>query len=161
MMEYQDDLVCLMMLEQGKLLVEVKGEISYVVLFIEWFVEEGKCIYGDMISGYQVDKWLLVIKQFIGVIVVIILWNFFLVMIICKVGFVLVVGCIMVFKFVSQMLFFVLVLVELVQCVGIFVGVFNVVIGLVGDIGGELISNLLVCKLLFIGLMEIGCQLME
>lgn len=161
LMEYQDDLVCLMILEQGKLLVEVKGEISYVVFFIEWFVEEGKCIYGDIIFGYQVDKCLIVIKQLIGVIVVIMLWNFLVVMIICKVGLVLVVGCIMVLKFVSQMLFFVLVLAELVICVGILVGVFNVVIGLVGVVGNELISNLLVCKLLFIGLIEIGCQLME
>lgn len=161
MMEYQDDLVRLMIFEQGKLLVEVKGEISYVVFFIEWFVEEGKCIYGDIIFGYQVDKCLIVIKQLIGVIAVIMLWNFLAVMIICKVGLVLAVGCIMVLKFVSQMLFFVLVLVELVICVGVLVGVFNVVIGLVGVVGNELISNLLVCKLLFIGLIEIGCQLME
>lgn len=161
MMEYQDDLARLMIFEQGKLLVEAKGEISYVVFFIEWFVEEGKRIYGDIIFGYQVDKRLIVIKQSIGVIAVITSWNFSAAMIIRKVGSALVVGCIMVLKFVSQTSFFALALAELAIRAGVSVGVFNVVIGSAGAVGNELISNSLVRKLSFIGSIEIGRQLME
>lgn len=138
----------------------MKGEIGYVVLFFEWFVEEGKCVYGDMILMLVSDKCIVVMKEVIGVCVVIMLWNFLVVMIMCKVGLVFVVGCLIVVKLVEVMLFFVFVMVVFVECVGVLVGVFSVVMGDLKVIGGELMLNLIVCKLLFMGLMLVGCLLM-
>lgn len=161
MMEHQDDLARLMTLEQGKPLAEAKGEISYAASFIEWFAEEGKRIYGDTIPGHQADKRLLVIKQPIGVTAAITPWNFPSAMITRKAGPALAAGCTMVLKPASQTPFSALALAELAQRAGIPAGVFNVVTGSAGDIGGELTSNPLVRKLSFTGSTEIGRQLME
>ncbi|SUE72807.1 succinate-semialdehyde dehydrogenase [Ectopseudomonas oleovorans] len=76
LMENQDDLGRLMTLEQGKPLAEAKGEIAYAASFIEWFAEEAKRVYGDVIPGHQPDKRLIVIKQPIGVTAAITPWNF-------------------------------------------------------------------------------------
>ncbi len=161
MMEHQDDLARLMTLEQGKPLAEAKGEISYAASFIEWFAEEGKRIYGDTIPGHQADKRLIVIKQPIGVTAAITPWNFPSAMITRKAGPALAAGCTMVLKPASQTPFSALALAELAQRAGIPAGVFNVVTGSAGDIGGELTSNPLVRKLSFTGSTEIGRQLME
>ncbi|EBB8132709.1 NADP-dependent succinate-semialdehyde dehydrogenase I [Salmonella enterica] len=161
MIEHQDDLARLMTLEQGKPLAEAKGEISYAASFIEWFAEEGKRIYGDTIPGHQADKRLLVIKQPIGVTAAITPWNFPSAMITRKAGPALAAGCTMVLKPASQTPFSALSLAELAQRAGIPAGVFNVVTGSAGDIGGELTSNPLVRKLSFTGSTEIGRQLME
>lgn len=160
-MEHQDDLAHLMTLEQGKPLAEAKGEISYAASFIEWFAEEGKRIYGDTIPGHQADKRLLVIKQPIGVTAAITPWNFPSAMITRKAGPALAAGCTMVLKPASQTPFSALALAELARRAGIPAGVFNVVTGSAGDIGGELTSNPLVRKLSFTGSTEIGRQLME
>ncbi|ECJ2546982.1 NADP-dependent succinate-semialdehyde dehydrogenase [Salmonella enterica subsp. arizonae] len=161
MMEHQDDLARLMTLEQGKPLAEAKGEISYAASFIEWFAEEGKRIYGDTIPGHQADKRLLVIKQPIGVTAAITPWNFPSAMITRKAGPALAAGCTMVLKPASQTPFSALALAELAQRAGIPAGVFNVITGSAGDIGGEMTSNPLVRKLSFTGSTEIGRQLME
>ncbi|ECI4179382.1 succinate-semialdehyde dehydrogenase (NADP(+)), partial [Salmonella enterica subsp. diarizonae] len=161
MMEHQDDLARLMTLEQGKPLAEAKGEISYAASFIEWFAEEGKRIYGDTIPGHQADKRLIVIKQPIGVTAAITPWNFPSAMITRKAGPALAAGCTMVLKPASQTPFSALALAELAQRAGLPAGVFNVVTGSAGDIGGELTSNPLVRKLSFTGSTEIGRQLME
>ncbi len=161
MMENQDDLARLMTLEQGKPLAEAKGEISYAASFIEWFAEEGKRIYGDTIPGHQADKRLLVIKQPIGVTAAITPWNFPAAMITRKAGPALAAGCTMVLKPASQTPFSALALAELANRAGIPAGVFNVVTGSAGAVGGELTSNPLVRKLSFTGSTEIGRQLME
>ncbi|HHN5426916.1 TPA: NADP-dependent succinate-semialdehyde dehydrogenase [Klebsiella pneumoniae] len=163
MMENQDDLARLMTLEQGKPLAEAKGEISYAASFIEWFAEEGKRIYGDTIPGHQADKRLLVIKQPIGVTAAITPWNFPAAMITRKAGPALAAGCTMVLKPASQTPFsaLALALAELANRAGIPAGVFNVVTGSAGAVGGELTSNPLVRKLSFTGSTEIGRQLME
>ncbi|HDJ2742743.1 TPA: NADP-dependent succinate-semialdehyde dehydrogenase [Salmonella bongori] len=161
MMEHQDDLARLMTLEQGKPLAEAKGEISYAASFIEWFAEEGKRIYGDTIPGHQADKRLIVIKQPIGVTAAITPWNFPSAMITRKAGPALAAGCTMVLKPASQTPFSALALAELAHRAGIPAGVFNVVTGSAGDVGGELTSNPLVRKLSFTGSTEIGRQLME
>ena len=153
MMENQDDLARLMTLEQGKPLAEAKGEISYAASFIEWFAEEGKRIYGDTIPGHQADKRLLVIKQPIGVTAAITPWNFPAAMITRKAGPALAAGCTMVLKPASQTPFSALALAELANRAGIPAGVFNVVTGSAGAVGGELLS--------FTGSTEIGRQLME
>ena len=158
--ENQDDLARLMTLEQGKPLAEAKGEIVYAASFIEWFAEEAKRIYGDVIPGHQPDKRLIVIKQPIGVTAAITPWNFPAAMITRKAGPALAAGCTMVLKPASQTPFSAFALAELAQRAGIPAGVFSVVSGSAGDIGSELTSNPIVRKLSFTGSTEIGRQLM-
>ncbi|WP_460135111.1 NADP-dependent succinate-semialdehyde dehydrogenase [Pseudomonas sp. S1_E04] len=156
----QDDLACLMTLEQGKPLAEAKGEIAYAASFIEWFAEEGKRVYGDIIPGHQPDKRLLVIKQPIGVTAAITPWNFPCAMITRKAGPALAAGCTMVIKPASQTPFCALALAELASRAGIPDGVLSVVTGSAAQIGAELTSNPIIRKLSFTGSTEIGRQLM-
>ena len=158
--ENQDDLARLMTLEQGKPLAEAKGEIVYAASFIEWFAEEAKRVYGDVIPGHQPDKRLIVIKQPIGVTAAITPWNFPAAMITRKAGPALAAGCTMVLKPASQTPFSAFALAELAQRAGIPNGVFSVVTGSAGDIGSELTGNPIVRKLSFTGSTEIGRQLM-
>lgn len=160
MLENQDDLARLMTIEQGKPLTESKGEIVYAAAFFEWFAEEAKRVYGDVIPGHQPDKRLLVIKQPIGVTAAITPWNFPCAMITRKAGPALAAGCTMVLKPASQTPYSALALAELAERAGIPKGVFSVVTGSAGDVGGELTSNPLVRKLSFTGSTEIGRQLM-
>jgi succinate-semialdehyde dehydrogenase/glutarate-semialdehyde dehydrogenase len=159
-MANQDDLACLMTLEQGKPLTEAKGEIAYAASFIEWFAEEGKRVYGDIIPGHQPDKRLLVIKQPIGVTAAITPWNFPCAMITRKVGPALAAGCTMVIKPASQTPFSALALAELATRAGIPEGVLSVVTGSAAQIGAELTGNPIIRKLSFTGSTEIGRQLM-
>jgi succinate-semialdehyde dehydrogenase/glutarate-semialdehyde dehydrogenase len=161
MMENQDDLARLMTLEQGKPLAEAKGEIAYAASFSEWFAEEGKRVYGDMIPGHQPDKRILVMKQPIGVTAAITPWNFPCAMITRKAGPALAAGCTMVIKPASQTPFSALALMVLAERAGIPSGVVSVVTGSAGDVGGELTGNPLVRKLSFTGSTEIGRQLMQ
>jgi succinate-semialdehyde dehydrogenase/glutarate-semialdehyde dehydrogenase len=158
--EHQDDLARLMTSEQGKPLAEAKGEIVYAASFIEWFAEEGKRVYGDTIPGHQPDKRLIVLKQPIGVTAAITPWNFPAAMITRKAGPALAAGCSMVLKPASQTPYSALALAELARRAGIPAGVFSVVTGSAGDVGGELTSNPIVRKLSFTGSTEIGRQLM-
>ncbi|KWR85810.1 MULTISPECIES: NADP-dependent succinate-semialdehyde dehydrogenase [Pseudomonas] len=160
MIENQDDLARLMTLEQGKPLAEAKGEIAYAASFLEWFGEEAKRVYGDMIPGHQPDKRLMVIKQPIGVTAAITPWNFPSAMITRKAGPALAAGCTMVLKPASQTPYSALALAELAERAGIPKGVFSVVTGSAGEVGGELTSNPIVRKLTFTGSTEIGRQLM-
>jgi succinate-semialdehyde dehydrogenase/glutarate-semialdehyde dehydrogenase len=146
--------------EQGKPLAEAKGEIVYAASFIEWFAEEAKRVYGDIIPGHQPDKRLLVMKQPIGVTAAITPWNFPAAMITRKAGPALAAGCTMVIKPASQTPFSALALVELAERAGIPKGVLSVVTGSAGDIGSELTGNPIVRKLSFTGSTEIGRQLM-
>jgi succinate-semialdehyde dehydrogenase/glutarate-semialdehyde dehydrogenase len=159
-LEHQDDLARLMTSEQGKPLAEAKGEIVYAASFIEWFAEEGKRVYGDTIPGHQPDKRLIVLKQPIGVTAAITPWNFPAAMITRKAGPALAAGCSMVLKPASQTPYSALALAELARRAGIPAGVFSVVTGSAGDVGGELTSNPIVRKLSFTGSTEIGRQLM-
>ena len=160
MIEHQDDLARLMTIEQGKPLTESKGEIVYAAAFFEWFAEEAKRVYGDVIPGHQPDKRLLVIKQPIGVTAAITPWNFPCAMITRKAGPALAAGCTMVLKPASQTPYSALALAELAERAGIPKGVFSVVTGSAGDVGGELTSNPIVRKLSFTGSTDIGRQLM-
>ncbi|MBL0844592.1 aldehyde dehydrogenase family protein, partial [Pseudomonas mediterranea] len=160
MIEHQDDLARLMTIEQGKPLTEAKGEIVYAASFLEWFAEEAKRVYGDVIPGHQPDKRLIVIKQPIGVTAAITPWNFPAAMITRKAGPALAAGCTMVLKPASQTPYSALALAELAARAGIPNGVFNVVTGSAGEVGGELTSNPIVRKLSFTGSTEIGRQLM-
>ncbi|MCB1902637.1 MAG: aldehyde dehydrogenase family protein, partial [Gammaproteobacteria bacterium] len=95
-MANQEDLALIMTTEQGKPLTEARGEIAYAASFIEWFSEEAKRVYGDVIPQHQADKRIIVIKQPIGVCVAITPWNFPTAMITRKAGAALAAGCTMV-----------------------------------------------------------------
>jgi succinate-semialdehyde dehydrogenase/glutarate-semialdehyde dehydrogenase len=160
MMANQDDLGTLMTAEQGKPLAEAKGEIAYAASFIEWFAEEGKRLYGDVIPGHQPDKRILVLRQPIGVVVAITPWNFPAAMITRKAGPALAAGCTFVCKPATQTPYSALAMAELAHRAGIPKGVFNVLTGAAGEIGAEMTSNPLVRKLTFTGSTEIGKKLM-
>ncbi|HRK96103.1 MAG TPA: aldehyde dehydrogenase family protein, partial [Rhodospirillales bacterium] len=94
----QEDLALLMTAEQGKPLAESRGEVAYGASFIEWFAEEGKRLYGDVIPSHGSDKRILVFKQPVGVTAAITPWNFPIAMITRKAGPALAAGCTMVVK---------------------------------------------------------------
>ena len=160
MMANQEDLAVIMTAEQGKPLVESRGEIAYAASFIEWFAEEARRVYGDTIPGHQADKRIVVIKQPVGVCAAITPWNFPAAMITRKVGPALAVGCTMVSKPASATPFSALALAELGERAGVPKGVFSVVTGASGPIGGELTGNPLVRKVTFTGSTEIGKKLL-
>ena len=161
MIEHQEDLARLMTIEQGKPLVESRGEVVYAAAFLEWFSEEAKRVYGDTIPGHQPDKRIIVIKQPIGVVACITPWNFPLAMITRKAGPALAAGCTVVVKPASQTPFSALALAELAERAGVPAGVFNVITGSASEIGGELTSNPTVRKLSFTGSTEVGKLLMS
>ena len=159
-MQNQEDLATLMTLEQGKPLAESRGEVAYGAAFIEWFAEEAKRTYGDIIPGHARDKRILVTKEPIGVVGCITPWNFPIAMITRKVGPALAAGCTTVVKPASQTPFSALALAALAEQAGLPPGVLNVVTGSARDIGGELTSNPLVRKISFTGSTEVGKLLM-
>jgi succinate-semialdehyde dehydrogenase/glutarate-semialdehyde dehydrogenase len=156
-----DDLAIIMTAEQGKPLAESKGEIAYAASFIEWFAEEGKRIYGDIIPGHQADKRIMVLRQPIGVVTAITPWNFPAAMITRKAGPALAAGCTFVVKPASQTPYSALAMAELAQRAGIPAGVFNVVTGNAAAIGGEFTGNDKVRKVSFTGSTPIGKLLMR
>ncbi|MCE2713767.1 MAG: NAD-dependent succinate-semialdehyde dehydrogenase [Acidibacter sp.] len=154
-----NDLAIIMTAEQGKPLAESKGEIAYAASFIEWFAEEGKRIYGDVIPTFRADSRVLVLRQPVGVAAAITPWNFPAAMITRKLGPALAAGCTFVCKPAPQTPFSALALAELAQRAGIPDGVFNVVTGDAEQIGGELTRNPLVRKLSFTGSTAVGKKL--
>src|SRR6266576_3227948 len=124
-----EDLATLMTAEQGKPLAESRGEIAYAASFIEWFAEEGKRLYGDLIPGHQADRRILVLRQPVGVVAAITPWNFPLAMITRKAGPALAAGCTFVCKPASQTPLSALALGELAERAGIPKGVLNIVTG--------------------------------
>jgi succinate-semialdehyde dehydrogenase/glutarate-semialdehyde dehydrogenase len=161
MMAAQEDLAQILTAEQGKPLAEARGEIAYGASFIEWYAEEGKRAYGDVIPTHQADKRILVIKQPIGVAAMITPWNFPNAMITRKAGPALAAGCTVVLKPAEQTPFSALAMAELAERAGIPKGVLNIVTGDAPAIGAELCANPLVRKLSFTGSTEVGRILMR
>ena len=161
MIENQEDLAQMMTAEQGKPLKEAMGEIVYAASFIEWFAEEGKRVYGDTIPQHAAGKRIVVTKEPIGVCAAITPWNFPAAMITRKAGPALAAGCTMVVKPATATPYSALAMAELGERAGIPAGVFSVVTGASGAIGGEMTSNPLVRKLTFTGSTEIGKLLMK
>jgi succinate-semialdehyde dehydrogenase/glutarate-semialdehyde dehydrogenase len=153
MMANQEDLARLLSQEQGEPLVESRGEIAYGASFIEWFAEEAKRIYGDVIPHDKQGRLLVVIKQTIGVVAAITPWNFPNAMITRKVDPALVAGCTVVVKPASENPLSALALAELGERAGIPAGVLNIVTGnRAREIGAELTGNPSVQKISFTGL---------
>jgi succinate-semialdehyde dehydrogenase/glutarate-semialdehyde dehydrogenase len=161
MMANQQDLAVIMTAEQGKPLAESKGEIAYAAAFIEWFAEEGKRIYGDIIPGHQADKRIMVLRQPIGVVAAITPWNFPAAMITRKAGPALAAGCTFVCKPALQTPYSALAMAKLAIDAGIPPGVFNVITGDAKAIGGEFTGNALVRKVTFTGSTPVGKLLMR
>lgn len=159
-MDNQEDLARLLTLEQGKPLAEARGEIAYGAAFIEWFAEEGKRAYGDVIPAHKAGARLLVLKQPVGVVGTITPWNFPNAMIARKIGPALAVGCTAVVKPAEATPLSALALAVLAEEAGIPAGVINIVTGDPARIGGELTRNPIVRKISFTGSTRVGQLLM-
>jgi succinate-semialdehyde dehydrogenase/glutarate-semialdehyde dehydrogenase len=160
MLAHADDLAVIMTSEQGKPLAEARGEVAYAASFIEWFAEEGKRVYGDIVPSFRADARVLVLRQPVGVAAAITPWNFPAAMITRKAGPALAAGCSFVCKPAPQTPFSALAMAELAARAGVPPGVFNVVPGDAEAIGGELCSNARVRKLSFTGSTPVGKRLM-
>jgi len=156
----QEDLAVLMTLEQGKPLAESRAEIAYAAAFLEWFGEEGKRAYGDVIPAHGRDKRIVVLKQPIGVTAAITPWNFPAAMIARKVAPALAAGCTMVIKPSELTPFSALAMAVLAERAGVPAGVLSIVTGDAKIIGNELTSHPLVRKLSFTGSTGVGKLLM-
>eukprot|EP00965_Chrysotila_dentata_P101554 3352499-Pleurochrysis_carterae.AAC.1 len=159
----QKDLAYIMMSEQGKPLAEAMGEISYAASFIEWFAEEAKRTYGDVIPSTSSDRRMLVFKQPVGVCAAITPWNFPSAMITRKAAAALAAGCTMVVKPSEMTPFSALALMALAEEAGIPPGVLNVVTcgsANAAEVGSEMTSNPVVKKISFTGSTAVGKKLM-
>ena len=159
--EHVDDLAKIMTIEQGKPLAEAKGEILMGASYIEFYAEEAKRVYGDIIPDPRPGKRIVIIKQPVGVVGAITPWNFPNSMITRKCAAALAVGCTTVVKPASQTPFSALAVAELAKAAGFPDGVFNIVTGSAKDIGMELTKNPKIKKISFTGSTEVGKILME
>ncbi|MCK4124476.1 NAD-dependent succinate-semialdehyde dehydrogenase [Ralstonia pseudosolanacearum] len=155
-MQHQEDLARLLTGEQGKPLAEARGEIAYAAAYIEWFAEEAKRVYGDVLPSPWADKRLVVTQEPVGVCAAITPWNFPAAMITRKVAPALAAGCTMIVKPASQTPLSALALGELAMRAGIPAGVLGVITGSARTIGGTLTASPAVRKLSFTGSTEIG-----
>ena len=155
-MQNQDDLATILTLEQGKPFTEARGEIAYGSEFIEWFSEEAKRVYGDVIPTVSTDRRIVVLKQPVGVVAAITPWNFPNAMITRKVGAALAAGCTIVVKPAESTPYSAFALAELASRAGLPNGVLNIITGTPSVVGGELTSNATVRKLSFTGSTEVG-----
>lgn len=160
LLEHADDLAALMTAEQGKPLVEAKGEILYAASFLEWFAEEAKRVYGDVIPAPQADRRILVLKQPVGVCAAITPWNFPAAMITRKAAPALAAGCTFIVRPADQTPLTALALGELAVRAGVPAGVFQIITGKSSVLGKVLTESDRVKKLSFTGSTEVGRQLM-
>lgn len=162
MIAYSDDLAAILCAEMGKPLAEAKGEILYGASFIEWFAEEAKRVYGDVIPGHQHDKRIMVLKQPVGVVASITPWNFPNAMIARKLGPALAVGCAFVSKPASETPLSALAMAKLAEEAGVPSGLLSVITSSASaEIGREFCENDKVRKLTFTGSTEVGRILMR
>lgn len=162
MLENTEDLAQILTAEMGKPLAEARGEIVYGASFIQWFAEEGRRIYGDVIPGHQGDKRIIVLKQPIGVVGSITPWNFPNAMIARKVGPALAAGCAFVGRPAEKTPLSALAMAVLAERAGVPAGVLSIVPGLdAPGMGLELCTNPKVRKLTFTGSTEVGRILMR
>ena len=162
MMANQRDLALIIACEQGKSLAEAMGEIAYAANYIEWFAEEAKRIYGDIIAPPSNDKRLMVVRQPVGVVASITPWNYPSAMITRKVAPALAAGCTFVAKPAAETPLSAFAMAVLAEEAGVPPGVLNVVCGQDSRaIGGEITRNPIVRKLSFTGSTEVGKLLIQ
>ncbi|MEI7573381.1 MAG: NAD-dependent succinate-semialdehyde dehydrogenase [Phenylobacterium sp.] len=158
-LDAQSDLARLLTAEQGKPLAEAEGEITYAAAFIEWFAEEARRAYGDVIPSHQADRRLLVLRQAVGVVAAVTPWNFPAAMVTRKVAPALAAGCTVVLKPSELTPFTALALARLAAEAGVPDGVFNVVTGAPAPIGEVLTGSPDVAKFTFTGSTAVGKRL--
>ncbi|CAB3803018.1 Glutarate-semialdehyde dehydrogenase [Paraburkholderia caffeinitolerans] len=156
MLEHRDALAELLSHEQGKPLAEARGEVAYAASFLEWFAEEGKRCYGDVIPGAKPHSRIVVTREPVGVVAAITPWNFPLAMITRKAGPALAAGCTMVLKPSEETPLSAFALAVLAEQAGVPAGVFNVVSGDAVAIGNALTESSIVRKLSFTGSTRVG-----
>ncbi|NWA24138.1 NAD-dependent succinate-semialdehyde dehydrogenase [Pseudomonas gingeri] len=161
MLSNQRELATLLSREQGKPLAEAMGEVVYAASFLEWFGEEAKRAYGDVIPSHKADARIIVTKEAIGVVAAITPWNFPLAMVTRKVGPALAAGCTMILKPSEETPLSAFALAVLAEQAGIPAGVFNIVSGDAVAIGGALQASSVVRKLSFTGSTRTGKLLMR
>lgn len=162
LLEHQEDLAQILTVEMGKPLVEARGEIAYGASFIQWFAEEARRVYGDVIPGHQEDKRIVVLKQPIGVVGAITPWNFPNAMIARKVGPALAAGCAFVGRPAANTPLSALAMAVLAERAGVPKGVLSIITSSQSkDVGKELCSNPKVRKMTFTGSTEVGSILMQ
>jgi succinate-semialdehyde dehydrogenase / glutarate-semialdehyde dehydrogenase len=156
----REDLALILTSEQGKPLAEARGEVTYGASFIEWFAEEAKRVYGEVIPATSNDRKLLVIKQPIGVTAAITPWNFPIAMITRKAAPALAAGCSMIIKPAEQTPLSAIALAVLAEEAGVPAGVLQVITGKSREIGAAMTESPIVTKLSFTGSTEVGRVLM-
>ena len=161
MMVHQEDLAQLLTAEQGKPLSESRGEVAYAASFLEWFAEEGKRAYGDVIPSHKPDARILVLKEPVGVVAAITPWNFPLAMVTRKLGPALAAGCTVVLKPSEETPLSAHALAVLGHEAGVPPGVINVVSGDAVAIGGAWMASEAVRKVTFTGSTRVGKLLMK
>lgn len=161
MMAHQDDLGRILTLEQGKPLAEAKGEIAYGASYIEWYAEEAKRVYGDIIPALNPSQRILVNKEPIGVCAAITPWNFPNAMIARKVAPAIAAGCTIVVRPASQTPLSAFAIAELAERAGLPAGVLNIITGSATEIGKVLTQDERVSKFSFTGSTPVGRLLME
>lgn len=160
-LDYTDELALIMTIEQGKPLAEAKGEVRYAASFIQWFAEEGKRIYGDVIPTVNNQQRFIISKEPVGVVAAITPWNFPIAMITRKAAPVLAAGCTVVIKPANETPYCALAIAKLAEKAGIPAGVINVVTGKSQEIGSVFTSHEKVKKLTFTGSTPVGRLLMQ
>lgn len=156
-----DELAFILTSEQGKPLAEAKGEILYAASFIEWFAEEAKRVYGDIIPSPYPDARIVVNKQPIGVVAAITPWNFPAAMITRKVAPALAAGCPCIVKPAPETPFTALALVDLAVQAGVPAEIFSVITGDAAHIGDAIFESDVVRKFTFTGSTPVGKMLLE
>ena len=159
-MQHQEDLAQILTAEQGKPLAEARGEVAYGANYVEWFSEESKRVYGDIIPPPANDKRVMVIKQPIGVVACITPWNFPNAMLTRKIAPAIAAGCAVVCKPANATPLSALALVELAARAGFPKGLLNIVTGRTAEIGAEITGNPIVRKVTFTGSTPVGKQLL-
>jgi succinate-semialdehyde dehydrogenase/glutarate-semialdehyde dehydrogenase len=160
-MDNQEALAVLLSMEQGKSLFEARGEVGMSAAYVQWFAEEARRTYGDLVPSPWADRRIMVTKEPVGVVAAITPWNFPSSMLARKIGPAVAAGCTVVVKPASQTPYSGLAWGVLAEQAGIPAGVINIVTGSASEIGGEITSNPLVRKITFTGSTEVGKQLIR
>ncbi|MFW2172099.1 NAD-dependent succinate-semialdehyde dehydrogenase [Acinetobacter guillouiae] len=158
---HADELARIMTIEQGKPLAEALGEVKYAASFIQWFAEEGKRVYGDVIPTTNNQQRFIITKEPVGVVAAITPWNFPIAMITRKAAPALAAGCTIVIKPANETPYCALAIAKLAEMAGIPAGVINVVTGQSQEIGAVFTSHEKVKKLTFTGSTPVGRLLMQ
>ncbi|MFZ5969303.1 MAG: NAD-dependent succinate-semialdehyde dehydrogenase [Bacillota bacterium] len=159
--EEKEEIAKAMTLEQGKPLQEALGEVLYAASFVEWYAEEAKRVYGEMVPSWKENKRIMVLRQPVGVVAAITPWNFPAAMVTRKLAPVLAAGCTVILKPATQTPITAVKLFELLDKAGFPKGAANLLTGSASEIGKVMMEDIRVRKITFTGSTEVGKTLMR